>query len=204
MNTECEPKATKGTLHCNKAASAADTRPALMRKFNTAQELPTGRSRRGQEADPLSRAFPPPPDGGGEEVCEKSGLKSTPARLVGSAMFSSPAWATIARSLQFSARELQIVRAVFDDQKENTMARALGISIHTIHTHVDRLHHKLAITDRTQLLQRVMQEFLALTIVPGCALPPICANRATGGCPLYSCQLNRRLAQTNRPDGRIA
>lgn len=145
-----EAKATKGRLHLNKAASAADTRPALMRKSITAQELPTGRSRRGQEADPSSRAFPPPPDGGGEEVCEKSGLKSTPVRLVGSTIFSPPAWEAIARSLQLSARELQIVRGVFDDQKEDTMARALGISIHTIHTHVDRLHHKLAITDRTQ------------------------------------------------------
>ena len=109
--------------------------------------------------------------------------KGDPARLVGSAMFSSPAWAAIARSLQLSARELQIVRAVFDDQKENTMARALGISIHTIHTHVDRLHHKLAITDRAQLLLRVTQEFFALTATPGNDLPPICADRGTNRCP---------------------
>ena len=183
MITKHEPKATKGTLHLKKAASTAGTNPVLIRKFNPAQKLPTGRSRRGKEADPLSPPTDPPPEVGGDEVCEKPGLKSTPVRLVGSAMFSPPAWAAIARSLELSARELQIVRAVFDDQKENTMARALGISIHTIHTHVDRLHHKLAITDRTQLLQRVMQEFLALTLAPGSVLPPICACRTMCQCP---------------------
>jgi DNA-binding CsgD family transcriptional regulator len=183
MNTDREPKATKATLHFNKAASAAGTSPAVIRKFKTAQELSTGCSRRGEEADPLPRAFHPPPDVGGYEVWQKSGLKRTPARLVGSAMFSSPAWAAIARSLRLSVRELQIVRGVFDDQNERTIASALGVSIHTIHTHVERLHRKLAIADRAQLVQRVMQEFLALTVAPGSGLPPICACRTMCQCP---------------------
>ncbi len=99
-------------------------------------------------------------------------------------MFSSQAWEIIARSLNLSVRELQIIRGVFDDQKELNLAKALGISVHTIHTHVARLHHKLAVTDRSQLIQLVMQEFLVLTAAPGNGLPPICANRARGSCPL--------------------
>jgi DNA-binding CsgD family transcriptional regulator len=98
-------------------------------------------------------------------------------------MFCPPAWAAIARSLQLSGRELQLVRGVFDDQKDLAIANALGVSIHTIHTHFERLHHKLTITDRPQLIQRVMQEFLALTAAPGSVLPPICACRTTGHCP---------------------
>ena len=90
----------------------------------------------------------------------------------------------MARSLKLSGRELQIVRGVFDDQKDLIIASALDISVHTIHTHFERLHHKLAITDRAQLLQRVMQEFLTLTASAENVLPPICANRATGRCPL--------------------
>ena len=99
-------------------------------------------------------------------------------------MFSPQAWEGIARRLKLSGRELQIVRGVFDDQKELNIAIALGVSTHTIHTHVGRLHHKLGITDRSQLLQRVMQEFLALTASPENVLPPVCANRAMGRCPL--------------------
>jgi DNA-binding CsgD family transcriptional regulator len=107
-----------------------------------------------------------------------------PARLTGSAMFSPQAWEQITRSLELSVRERQIVRGVFDDLKESDLATALGVSIHTIHTHFERLHHKLGLSDRTQLVQRVIQEFLALTASPGSELPPICANQATGRCPL--------------------
>ena len=105
--------------------------------------------------------------------------------LVGSAMFSPEAWALIARSLGLSGRELQIVRGAFDDKTEVEIAADLHISPSTIHTHVERLHRKLTITDRTQLLLRVMQEFIALTSTPGNDLPPICAVRAARNCPVY-------------------
>ena len=107
-------------------------------------------------------------------------------RFVGSAMFSADAWMQIARSLGLSGRELEIVRGTFDDKTEVEIAADLHISPSTIHTHVERLHHKLAITDRAQLLLRVMQEFIALTATPGSELPPICAIRTARNCPLRS------------------
>lgn len=103
-------------------------------------------------------------------------------RPVGSAIFSEHAWVAIARSLKLSAREMQIVRGIFDDDTDLGIAQHLGISLHTVHTHVERLHHKLAITDRPQLLLRVLQEFLSLTVA-GEHLPPLCANHASRCCP---------------------
>lgn len=102
----------------------------------------------------------------------------------GAAMFSEQAWREIARSLQLSRRELQVVCGVFDDYTEFAIANNLNISPHTIHTHCERLYHKLAVTDRVKLVSLVMNEFLALTVAPGSVLPPICANRAAGRCPL--------------------
>ena len=102
----------------------------------------------------------------------------------GAAIFSDQAWGEIGRSLRLSARELQIVRGVFDDQIESGIASELGISTSTIHTHCERLYRKLAVTDRVRLVLRVMEEFLSLTIAPGTPLPPVCANRAAGRCPL--------------------
>jgi len=99
-------------------------------------------------------------------------------------MFSEHAWNAIARSLKFSKRELQIVREVFNDRTEFNIADGLGVSPHTIHTHCQRLYHKLAVTDRVRLILRVADEFLALTLEPGSTLPPICTNRAAGRCPL--------------------
>ena len=100
-------------------------------------------------------------------------------------MFSEQAWTEIAHSLALSPRELQIVRGVFDDRTEFALAADLGISPHTVHTHIDRLHQKLGVTDRVEVVVRIMQEFIALTIAPGTTLPSICANRAAGRCPFH-------------------
>jgi len=105
------------------------------------------------------------------------------ACCAGSSMFSPEAWKQIGRSLGLSGRQLQIVRGTFDDKTELAIAADLRISPSTVHTHVERLHHKLAITDRAQLLLRVTQEFFALTATPGNDLPPICADRGTNRCP---------------------
>lgn len=103
---------------------------------------------------------------------------------LGAAMFSDQAWEEIARNLKLSSRELQIVRKVFDDYTEFAIANNLNVSPHTVHTHCERLYHKLAVTDRVKLVLRVMDEFLALTVASETVLPPICANRVAGRCPL--------------------
>ena len=99
-------------------------------------------------------------------------------------MLSGQAWDGIARSLKLSTRELQILRDIFDDCTEFAIATDLGVSPHTIHTHCRRLYRKLAVTDRAMLMLRIIQEFIALTVAPGSALPPICAKHTAVRCPL--------------------
>jgi DNA-binding CsgD family transcriptional regulator len=102
----------------------------------------------------------------------------------GASIFSARAWDTLSRSLWLSRRELQIVRGVFDDQTEFAIAANLHISTHTVHTHFERLHRKLAVVDRVSLVVRVVEEFLKLTTLPGSIMPPLCATLAAGRCPL--------------------
>ena len=90
---------------------------------------------------------------------------------------------SLARSLDLSTREQQLVRGVFDDRTDFSIAAALGISQHTVHTHFERLYHKLRVGNRVQLVMRVMREFLALTTLPGSVLPPLCPHRAAARCP---------------------
>ena len=99
-------------------------------------------------------------------------------------MFSEQAWAEVACSLRLSGREREIVRGVFSDDNEFAIAAALGISSHTVHTHFQRLYHKLGVTDRNALILRVVHEILTLTTLPESNLFPICANFAAGRCPL--------------------
>ncbi len=102
----------------------------------------------------------------------------------GSAVFSDSAWSEVGRSLRLSHREFQIARGIFDDLTELNIAANLGISAHTVHTHVERLHRKLAVANRVELVLRVIDVFLRLTATPGSSMPPICRNRAAGCCPL--------------------
>jgi DNA-binding CsgD family transcriptional regulator len=99
-------------------------------------------------------------------------------------LLSDEAWAAIGRSLKLSGRELQILRGMFDDRIEYAIAVDLGISRRTVHTHVERLHRKLGVANRAQLLMRILEEFLALTAAPNSALPPICHVSTVGRCPL--------------------
>ena len=103
----------------------------------------------------------------------------------GSTMLSEQAWAEIARSLTLSPRELQIVRGIFDDCTEATIGAKLAISPHTVHSYIDRIHHKLAVMDRSQLILRIVGEFLTLTGTVDGTLPPICTYRAASVCPLH-------------------
>jgi len=94
------------------------------------------------------------------------------------------AWEQLAHDLRLSPRELQITRAVFEDRKESAIARQLHISADTVHTYMARLHRKLSVGTRAQLILKILATFLLLTANPDNSLPPICGNRASGRCPL--------------------
>lgn len=86
----------------------------------------------------------------------------------GSGVFADCAWDGIAEGLGLSGRELELVRGVFDDRTDFAIAKGLGISPHTVHTHFQRLYVKLGVTNRVQLVLRVTNEFFALNMAPRC------------------------------------
>lgn len=80
----------------------------------------------------------------------------------GRSLLSEDRWRLIAASLRLSPRELQIVQCIFDGANEATVARALGISSHTVHTHIRRLYRKLGVRDRCELLIQVFATYMSL------------------------------------------
>ena len=92
-------------------------------------------------------------------------LTSSPqstAKVLGPLVFPDSTWRALARQLKLSDRESQILQAVFDDEKESVIAANLGISSHTVHTHLERLYRKLGVSSRVSLLRRVFFEYLRL------------------------------------------
>jgi DNA-binding NarL/FixJ family response regulator len=92
----------------------------------------------------------------------------------GALMLSDPAWLEIATALNVTKRELQVIQAVFDNLHESAIAHRLGISAHTTHTHLNRLFLKLNVTTRTELVLRIVEQMIFLTLSETGVLPPIC------------------------------
>ena len=104
---------------------------------------------------------------------ESRSARSAP-HPAGSTVLSDLAWNEVARSLRLSPRELQILRGMFDNATESTIAAGLGLSPHTVHSHLNRLFRKLSVSTRSELVVRVWQEWKVLTTTPdGCSRSPL-------------------------------
>ena len=88
----------------------------------------------------------------------RSAQRSTPGHQV----VDSRTWKDISSALRLSPRELEITQGIFDDRKELAIARQLGISAHTVHSHIERLYRKLDVSSRVQLVVRVLAELQQL------------------------------------------
>ena len=80
------------------------------------------------------------------------------------ALLDEHSWINIRSSLRLSARELQIVTSLIEDriETEEEIGRALGISPHTVHTHLERLYKKVGVASRSHLIVRVFAEYVQL------------------------------------------
>lgn len=74
------------------------------------------------------------------------------------------AWDGIVRALRLSPREAEIVALLLtDDCRDDVIAERLGISRHTVHTHVERLYRKVGATSRSQVVSRIFQQYVVLS-----------------------------------------
>jgi DNA-binding CsgD family transcriptional regulator len=107
-------------------------------------------------------------------------------KLRGASLLSDHAWLEIARTLGLTKRELQIIQSVFDNLHEAAIAKRFKISPHTVHMHLNRLFKKLTVTSRTELVLRIMEQMVTLTLSESAVLPPICPRHHTGHCCLHN------------------
>lgn len=85
--------------------------------------------------------------------------KLASVRKAGRGLFVARDWSVLAGALKLSERETEIVQCVFDDMKERAIATHLGISAHTVHTHLERLYRKLNVSSRCGLVLTVVAEY---------------------------------------------
>src|SRR6185295_9972680 len=63
-------------------------------------------------------------------------------------VLSPDQWSKVSESLDLSRRQFEIAQCVFDDLKETAISQRLGVSPHTVHTHLERLYAKLGVHGR--------------------------------------------------------
>ncbi len=80
----------------------------------------------------------------------------------GPAFLPDSKWLAIATSLRLSRREAEILRGIFNDDSEAVIAELLGMSPHTVHTHLERLYKKLGVNSRCETVVRIFAEYVAL------------------------------------------
>ena len=78
----------------------------------------------------------------------------------GHTLLSDSTWRNLAVSLDIPPRKIEVAQGVFDDLKEEAIARRIEASPHTVHTHLQRLYRRLGVRNRTQLILRVLSEHL--------------------------------------------
>jgi DNA-binding CsgD family transcriptional regulator len=71
-------------------------------------------------------------------------------------------WHGVHARLRLSRREADIVGFFLRDLPERDIACRLEISVHTVHSHVERLYRKLHVRSRSALLLRMFDEWIEL------------------------------------------
>lgn len=77
-------------------------------------------------------------------------------------LFDDGEWMPIRRALGLSPRESDIVLRALAGEKESVIAIRLGISSHTVHSHVTRIYRKLSVSSRAELFVRLFAVHLML------------------------------------------
>ena len=79
---------------------------------------------------------------------------------VGRRILCDHQWQEVRRGLALSKRQFEIVQRLSDDMTEAVMAEELGVSQHTIHSHLTRLYAKANARSRLQLVIQILTEFV--------------------------------------------
>ncbi len=88
--------------------------------------------------------------------------RSGTPRAVGRGVFTSAEWNRIANTLELSARELQLIRALFDNEPELAIAQELGLTTNTVHTYFKQLNRKLGTSNHVGIVVRVVETYMAM------------------------------------------
>lgn len=75
----------------------------------------------------------------------------------GPSLLSTVQWQTLGMTLQLTRRESQVCQMLFMGKTRDEIAEELGLKSRTIRQYCEQLHDKLNVTNRVDLVLRVIQ-----------------------------------------------
>ena len=75
---------------------------------------------------------------------------------------SDAQWEEVIDELSLSARQGELVRHIFNGKKQVAIAEEMGLGLGTIKTYFRRVYRKLGVTNRSELVARVLFAHLIL------------------------------------------
>ena len=91
-------------------------------------------------------------------------IGSVKARPWGSLLFDRNRWETLRLALGITPRELDVVKGVFDDRSRAEIGKTLGISEHTVQTHLERIYRKTGVGSRCGLIVGFFAKHMELPV----------------------------------------
>ena len=73
--------------------------------------------------------------------------------------FSKMEWEGLIGQLNLSPQQAKIMECLFNDMGDKQIATEMGISIHTVRTHLARMFIKYGVQDRVGLIMHIFQSF---------------------------------------------
>lgn len=75
----------------------------------------------------------------------------------GNVTYSSDAWRQLNLGLKLSARQLEVVRALFHGESHKEIAKRLRLKVNTVNTHLKRIYEKLGVSDQMQMTLKLTE-----------------------------------------------
>jgi DNA-binding NarL/FixJ family response regulator len=75
-------------------------------------------------------------------------------------IFMTASWTAVCVALRLTPREAEIARGLLAGATESMVAASLGLSRHTVHTHVRRLYQKLQAGNRAEFCSAVFSAYV--------------------------------------------
>jgi len=98
------------------------------------------------------------------------GLASS-GRVFAEGLFCDSIWSRTCITLRLSGKDIDLIRTIFGGNGEKEAAAQLGLSRRAIHWRLERLHAKLSVRSRSELILRLVAVLL-VECTESCGGPP--------------------------------